>query len=251
MSILFDGIDDVITCGAGDDILTENGALTISAWVRLTNGGENNFARIISKETNSSNVGVGLRHSNPANPRFRFFVFAGASSLSRESANDTLVYGVSQHVAVTWTGANDPTTIHIYINGVESASYPVSTTGTSPADNSTSTIRIGDSENSDGSFNGYIEEVALWNTVVAESDISLLSSGARGIPKLVSIANLKAYWPMNDKADGSSADGDTILDHSSIGRNGTGVDGANNSGLTWSSISAFVAIRNSMMMGVG
>ena len=43
MSILFDGIDDVITCGAGDDILTENGALTISAWVRLTNGGENNF----------------------------------------------------------------------------------------------------------------------------------------------------------------------------------------------------------------
>jgi len=55
--------------------------------------------------------------------------------------------------------------------------------------------------------------------------------GQAAVP-LKSAGGLVGYWPLDDSPDGTSGDGDTFVDRSGTGNNGTGVDGANNTGLT-------------------
>ncbi|MCK4817134.1 hypothetical protein KA005_15295 [bacterium] len=52
----------------------------------------------------------------------------------------------------------------------------------------------------------------------------------RNMPLQIEPAN-----PVNDGPDGTSADGDMVTDQSGSGNNGTGLDGANDSKLTWRS----------------
>lgn len=83
-------------------------------------------------------------------------------------------------------------------------------------------------------FDGQLNEVAVWDTNISSGEVSILnSSKMKHMPLQIKPANLKGYWAMNSGADGASADGATIIDLSGNGNNGTGDDGANNTGLTW------------------
>jgi hypothetical protein len=62
--------------------------------------------------------------------------------------------------------------------------------------------------------------------------IALTSSKVKRSPQQVKRGNLQIHYPLNDVADGTSADGSTFVDRSGVGNNGTGDDGANNTGLT-------------------
>jgi len=81
--------------------------------------------------------------------------------------------------------------------------------------------------------NGDIYECAEWNVLLTDSEVSLLvNSKVKRMPLQIQPANLTSYWAMDDVADGASADGVTFLDMSRNANNATGVDGANNTGLT-------------------
>lgn len=82
---------------------------------------------------------------------------------------------------------------------------------------------------------GTIDEVAVWNAELTDNDISILAnSKVKHMPLQISPGNIIFYLPMDDQPDGTSADGDTLVNQDNPGTaNGTGNDGANNTGLTW------------------
>lgn len=89
--------------------------------------------------------------------------------------------------------------------------------------------------NSRGTIAGFcdaeITEFTVWTSELSATDAIHLSSGVKRMPLQVSPLTLFTYYPMDDEAEGTSADGDTFLDMVGTS-NGTGNDGANNTGLT-------------------
>lgn len=83
----------------------------------------------------------------------------------------------------------------------------------------------------DGCFGGQISEFYIFDDELTDAEISLLAnSKVKGIGR--QFDNMRNYLPLDDIADGESADGDMFKDHGTGGDDGTGVDGANNTGLT-------------------
>lgn len=219
MPIDFDGADDVITFGSTDDILTENGALTISVWINPNTLGEGNIGRIVGRENNVS-PGVGFRMIATAS--VRFFVF-GSTVLGVTASNDSIVLNTWQHIALTWDGSTTATNVHIYVNGIE-VTYAAQTNGVSLANNSTQVLAIGNTNTANAqTFDGQISEVALWDSVLSLYEIRQLAfSRVKRIPLQISLSNLKAYWPLDDFSNGSSASGsNSIRDLSPEQRHGT------------------------------
>src|SRR3990167_10163543 len=82
-------------------------------------------------------------------------------------------------------------------------------------------------------MDGIISEFAIWNANLTATEISLLnSSNVRSPPLMIKPSNLKMYITLDNLAEGSSANGATLSDRKQSGFNGTGDDGANNTGLT-------------------
>ena len=79
-------------------------------------------------------------------------------------------------------------------------------------------------------FNGQLDDVRVYDRALSDTEIETLGKGRirRGI-----LTGLVGYWALDDGPDGTSADGDTIRDISGANGDATGVDGANNTGLTW------------------
>lgn len=228
--IALDAADDSLSCGTSDTMMTENGAVTISAWVKPTSVGEGSNGRIIGREPAASNG------------HFRFiltststigFSVQGGTTLVATASNASITTGAYQHVLVTWDGViTTANSVHIYVNGVETT-YKTQTNGATATDNSADAILIGNSPDGTRTFDGIIDEIAVWNTVLsAQSIANLANAKGKRLPLQISPSNLKAYWVLDEEEDGSSADGDTFIDISGNGNNCTGSDGANNTGLT-------------------
>ena len=131
---------------------------------------------------------------------------------------------------MTWDGSITATNVHIYIDGTE-ITYAVQTNGVNLYDNAAGDLNIG-SNAVGASFNGIFREVAIFNKVLSADEISSLATRpVRNVPK--EIGNDIRYWKAVDGVSGTSADGDTITDFGTGGVNCTGVDGANNTGLSW------------------
>jgi len=82
-------------------------------------------------------------------------------------------------------------------------------------------------------FNGQIAEVCIWgNRLLMDAQArQLLSSYSKGFARQMYPADIKEYWLLDDQPDGTSGDGDTFKDISGNGKNGTGDNGGNNTGL--------------------
>lgn len=218
MGIRFDAINDEITFGTNDDIMTENGALTISAWVFANTTGEGGAGCIVSRGT------VGVSGANLVfigTNGLRFFV-NGTTTLDRQGSTNTLNLSTWNHVVATWDGSTSVANVHLYVNGSEISSAS-SSNGATLADNSGTTLRIGNRSSGAFTWDGIIDEVAMWNSVLTLNEISILSkSRLRGIPLQISPTNLKRYWPLDDFSDNSVASGtNSIKDMSSNKVDGT------------------------------
>src|SRR5689334_14519696 len=101
--VQFDNTDDFLSCGTTDGVITENGALTISAWINFAGAGEGNNGRIISKETAG---GVGPRFYTTLNtkPKLQFTV-SGSTDMNVSAVTDSITTGTWYHVLLTWDGS--------------------------------------------------------------------------------------------------------------------------------------------------
>ena len=182
----FDGVDDNADCGTlADAFLTENGAVTISAWIFPDTLGESSLGKIIGK----GSVSWGLQATNRV-----LFRVVGSTILVRATANSSLTLGVWSHVLVTWDGSVTATNVHIYINGTE-PSYASSISGVSPTDNSGDELAIGASDNAGSNdFDGSIAELGVWNVALSANEITSLNTGAP--VAATRNTSLMGYWPL-------------------------------------------------------
>jgi len=185
----------VLTCGTVDNIMTENGALTISVYVCPDGFGGGGLGRIVERGT----LGVsGARFTVQTTNSTMLFAVAGSTQLSRTAAINSITLGNCYNLIVTWDGGTLATGINIYINGIETT-YSSSVNGATLADNSTTTLHIGNSSTSARTFDGRIEELYLWSSVISSQEITQLSkSRVRGIGKQISPSTLMFYAPLDN-----------------------------------------------------
>ncbi len=157
-AIHFDGVDDIVNCGAGAS-LDPTAAATIEAWVKFdilpsTAGrifhiaGRSGFTTDLDLLANTNN-------------RFSFYIGAGKYAES----TTVIQVGMWYHVVGTYA-ANDH--VSIYVNGMLEQNTPISVTrGTNPND-----FTIGGSAYwGDRRFQGTIDEVSVWNRSLAAGEV--------------------------------------------------------------------------------
>lgn len=223
MAVKIDGSDNRIACGTAD-IWPESSAWSLSLWAFKLAAGTN--GRMIQK-------GSVLFYSDQGSGGDDLILEVdgtGANGM-RPTTGGTFSKSVWTQFIVTFDGTTNASNWHIYKNGTE-VSYGTPTNGLLPTDNATDTFFIGNRSDFLRGFNGYIDEVALYNAVINSASILALGTGrVKGLPLRVSSANLISYWPLEDVANGASGNGSTFRDR--FGTNtGTGSNGTAGTGCT-------------------
>ena len=167
----FDGLNDQVEIG---DVLDQAGSYSIAIWVHphtvSSASDHTDDRRIVAKDTESA--GWALSLSDGGDGSLRFFI-RSTSPIVTDTVEGTLQTGVWQHiVAVFDTDTNVRT---IYVNGTKKAE----TTGVSGnPTNTTASLTIGGnaSGKNNGNFDGYIDEVRIYNRALSASEVKDLSS---------------------------------------------------------------------------
>ncbi|RPI60641.1 MAG: LamG domain-containing protein, partial [Ignavibacteriales bacterium] len=172
----FDGIDDSINAGSDasiDNLLT----FTWSAWIYPTSWGENNYGRILGKNTNSGYEKALFFYNSAGQQTIEASFFDESIRESRANPN-SISLNQWQNVVATFDNTADRR-FHIYINGVE-VSYSMFPALTGIAfDDSSYNLIIGNRANADRTFDGLIDEVAIWGRVLSQTEIqNLYNSGS-------------------------------------------------------------------------
>lgn len=147
------------------------------------------------------------------------------------TAASQIVAGTEYHIAVTCTGS----AWACYINGASVTFTPTGTAGVwfsdLPGVNQyvIGALKRGATTEFFSPTNGTIRDVRLYDRALSATEVAGLASAKLKYDSNTS--GLIAYWPLDDQPDGTSGDGDTYLDRAGASP-GTGVDGANNTGLT-------------------
>jgi hypothetical protein len=166
-ALSFDGSNDAVTVPASAT-LNNLSAMTISAWMRPNNSGENSFGRIIQK---TNGFMLYLSSGN----QVVFQVPYSTTDVKRQTSNNVVSYGTWTHVVVTWDGSATGSNIHIYLNGTEVASYLATANGVGTrVDDSSGALNIGNNGTQDRTFNGLLDEVSIYNRVLSPAEVAAL-----------------------------------------------------------------------------
>lgn len=170
----FNGVDDYAYVG-NPSTLNNIVPITISAWIYPRSAGEGGGGRIISKNAiNWGDVGFWFFTIDNTAPEVNAFTFykEGDTDLKRSTADNTVSFNTWQYIVVTWDGSTSASNVHIYKNGVE-LPYNVTKneTGTSRADD-TQPLIIGNQQNGATTFDGIIDEVAVFNRVLSADEMA-------------------------------------------------------------------------------
>ena len=233
-AIDFDGIDDFVQLG--QDLFETDSLGTIALWFKPTDNTINHYIFSSSIAGSTDIFQLQVLFAGTLNGQFQVsFVKSGVTDVIRTT---TTPFSLNEwsHVVIT---SND-SAYEIFVDGVSQELTVVAGSNSglwfSDLGAGTHDVRLAKRERDvDTVFaKGAISEVGVYNVELSLTDIQQLSnSHIKYIPFQIQPANLRGYWPMDDGIDGTSADGDTVRDLSENGNDGTGDDGANNTGLTW------------------
>ncbi|SVC41251.1 uncharacterized protein METZ01_LOCUS294105, partial [marine metagenome] len=197
----FDGVDDGVTIN--DNQSLDLTTASITAWVKSTTS-DSLWQTILSKGPDPyESYGIFLKYGT-----ILHIVNVIDGSRVYWEPTDTLTLNDWTYVAVTFNGD----TSRAYINGIEVGTNALSGSVTSNDYGLEFGIRSGST-----ALNGMLDEVALWDTVLTQSEIQFyMSTSPAG-----SETGLVSYWNFNEGS------GTTLADQTSNGNNGT------ISGATW------------------
>lgn len=241
----FDGTDDFITVSDVSN-LDFQGSWTISAWIYLHSYGTDGLTlkTIVNKWEDSGNLrgllfcvghqAVGNLELSEDNYKKLHIVVSSAGTWANATAtalrgNTDVTLNTWHHVATTYDGS----TLTLYLDG--SSDGTLSWANGVYAHSDPFLIGVHGSVSKVRYFDGIITDVAVWNTNLSATEISLLANSKLKLMVLqIRPASLGGgYWSMDDQSGETSADGDMVRDLSGQNNNGTGNDGANNTGLQW------------------
>lgn len=198
--ISFDGVDDRISFGG---IATGDDTYSVTAWIRASSFTDS-WQSIL---TQGGGDGLYLRLS-----QLVAFGTSGGSHFSNTAISQDTWY----HVAFVNNGVNWV----IYLNGTSDATG--ANGGTCGA-----LTHMGDNDGSD-TFHGRLADVAVFSIALSSTQVANLASKST-TPGV--IGDLIAWLPLDEVANGSSGNGVTFVDDANA-NDGTGNDGANDTGLT-------------------
>jgi hypothetical protein len=229
--IEFDGVDDLVNCGSGST-LDDVSQVTVTAWIFPRTMGEAN-ARIVAKENTSGSAETGIFILNDSGYSICWFrKFSGGLGIWKMPAGN-FATNTWHHVAVTYNDAsvaNDPV---LYLNGTSRTVTEFMTPSGTRSSDAAFNFTIGATEGGGQAFDGLIQDVRVYSRILNAAEIAALYNARSRDFQITS--GLVGHWPLDDGPDGSSADTDVARDRAGKGNNGTGDDGANNTGLTWRS----------------
>lgn len=228
--VLFDAVDDVIDCGS-DSALDNMSTFTYSAWIYPTGYGGGSKGRIIQKGNNVSG-GKFLYYTNVDVNAPSIALWVQWTTYGKWYSPATpFALNTWNHIAATYDTSATTNNAIIYINGTSVSLTSTAPTGTITSDAAASLAIGNESTVFSRAFQGIIDEVAVWNSILTANEISILAnSRLRRMPLQIQPANLKLYLPLESVSDGASADGVVFKDLSGNTNNGTANDGANNTG---------------------
>ena len=228
-SVDFDGADDQINVGAQTELNVTS--LTIACWFKPTDITNGTAAETIVENSvglgwalNANQNGTGVRDNGDV----AFYANDGGWKVA--TVANVLTSGAWVHLSGTISGGN----LKLYVNG--SLSATTGSFGTISYSSPSFTIGEDTSSGADDTWAyGQIDECAFWDDALTDDEVAQLAlSRVKRMPLQIQPSNLLGYWPLDDQPDGTSGDGDTYLDWNNTANrnNGTGSDGANNTGLT-------------------
>lgn len=168
-SIYFNGSSSLIEMSSADQNILNYNGFTLEAWTNIAVQGTHNI--VFSQGTldfNSSNLAPIFIAKISNNDKFEFVILTGYTSWVNIFSTTSAVAGNWYHFVCTWDSSTS--LMKVYVNGVEENSTTFGGTLANPA----TPIHIGARyyNNVLGDwFNGYIDEVAIYNRVLRPEEI--------------------------------------------------------------------------------
>ncbi len=163
----FDGRYDYIEVPDDDALNFSQQDFTAQAWFYVTGNGNRERPIVLKRKKNNSSTGWGIKLSDSEKLQFSY---SGKAMTSEQVIVNKQWY----HVAVTVDRASGIASM--YINGVFEKSLNVSSVTNL---NNSQPLRIGKHSyggNFDETFKGYIDDVAIWNRALTQSEIQACMS---------------------------------------------------------------------------
>lgn len=218
----FDGVDDKIDAGDATKFFSAT-PTNVSFFIlvkidNISDGGS------LLNVTDGNELRWGFWFNNVGTV-FRFSMDSAATDAVSSSAISVSTW---YSLVGVYEGGHSTEKVRLYQDGIKQTIANPSAT----AITSSFSLVFGAKEDNSFSFTGSIAEAATWDGLLTEAEITLLANAkTRLVPLQIQPSNLTGYWTLDDHPDGSGVDGSTFLDRIGTG-NGTGNDGANNTGLT-------------------
>lgn len=222
-AVQFDGVDDAFTIGDTLATVTSASTASISVWAKCT-----------ALPTSASQGRVFMTYRAPSSTAYAigvlqsdghwFFQYRATAQAAPTLDGGLAALNTWTHLALVRNG----TSIVAYTNGVQCASASDAeapdTSGGPP------NAVMGRMNTSDNPFTGQIEDLAVYTRALPAAELLNLAS----CRQFYRVHTAFGYWPMNDGADGTSANGSSAIDRSGGGHNATGDHGGiNAANLTW------------------
>lgn len=168
--------------GSGIDFAGTNTSFTLELWAK-GGSGQPDESTLIAKGTGAEGTTANEQFSiDIASGKYRFFTRGNNNTLY--SADATVGPNDSwQHIVAVYDQSNPASPeLRLYVNGELSDSSPGRPQGlrASSAPVSIGSKRLGNSPGYDGSFDGIIDEVVIYDTILSDSDISTHFAAAYG-----------------------------------------------------------------------
>jgi hypothetical protein len=202
----FDGVNDKITFPAPASAVS--GSFTVMAWVKPTNGTKE--MHILSTKTSDNNsFDIRLKNANTIHA-----TIGDGSAVLAATADATYNYTADRWMHIAY--AVSPTDYTIYVNGEQQATGPLS--GTPLLMDNDHLLQIGNNNADNTFFEGSIDEVRIYNTVLTQSNIQADMVYNTSLPE-----KLVAYYNFDGgEADWNNPGNITLEDMSFLGGyNGT------------------------------
>ncbi len=231
--VTLDGVDDYIDLGTSTLYQFPNTSFTVTGWFQTSLSSGSGY--LVCKRDQFTDFGGWFVRVNGATGTITARIVNSANTVAAErtTTTTTLNNGTWRHFAVVFTtntttlASND---VALYIDGALDQGSRTDSGAGAYQTNNRALLFGALSDLTAGFHSGSLDDIRLYPTALSAENVARIASSRNKYDR-VTLA-VTGYWPLDDCAEGVSGDGVTFHDRGGSATNGTGVDGANNTGLT-------------------
>lgn len=180
--------------------LNPTGAFTVEFWAKSRQTPTNYYCPVssIDDSQNGNHSRFGWIFYEAAGSQWVFEI-GNSNGYVATCTGGTVVTNTWQHVAGTYNGTN----ISLYVNG-KAVSGPTNAAGFKPNANQYFTLRIGATSFGNRTFDGWVDELAVFTNALAASTVfahyKAASTNNAGYGKQILASNPAGYWHLDEPA---------------------------------------------------